>query len=155
MPRARTITDAPHPHCRRRRAPLLGAGGFLIALAFAAAGGIAPGFHARALAGEAAGAAASAATPAVAAAPATVKIDNFTFSPATLTIPVGTTVTWVNGDDIPHVVAEKNRVFKSKTLDTDDKFTFTFSTPGTVEYFCSLHPHMVGKIIVQANQPAS
>ena len=151
MPRARTITDAPQPHCRMRRALFLRAGGFLIAVAYAAAGGIAPGGHAPALAGEAAGVA----TSAVAAAPATVKIDNFTFSPATLTIPVGTAVTWVNGDDIPHVVAEKNRAFKSKTLDTEDKFTFTFSTPGTVEYFCSLHPHMVGKIIVQANQPAS
>jgi plastocyanin len=60
---------------------------------------------------------------------AVIKIDNFTFTPGTLTVPVGTAVTWVNEDDIPHAIAEKNRAFKSKTLDTDDKFTYTFSTP--------------------------
>jgi plastocyanin len=91
-----------------------------------------------------------------AAAPATiVKIDNFTFAPATLSVPVGTTVTWVNEDDIPHVVAEQNRAFKSKALDTDDSFTHTFSTPGTFAYFCALHPHMVGSIIVLPEKPAS
>lgn len=89
------------------------------------------------------------------AAPAVIKIDNFTFMPASLTVPVGTTVTWVNEDDIPHAIAEKNRTFKSKTLDTDDKFTYTFSTPGSFDYFCSLHPHMVGRIVVQPGTPPS
>ena len=89
------------------------------------------------------------------AAPAVIKIDNFTFAPATLTVPVGTTVTWVNEDDIPHAIAEKNRSFKSKTLDTDDKFTYTFATPGSFDYFCSIHPHMVGRIVVQPGNPPS
>jgi plastocyanin len=79
-----------------------------------------------------------------------VKIGNFTFSPATLTVAPGTTVTWTNEDDIPHTIVAKNKVFRSKTLDTDDKFTFTFAAPGEYDYFCSLHPHMVGKIVVKA-----
>jgi plastocyanin len=79
-----------------------------------------------------------------------VKIGNFTFSPATLTVTPGTTVTWTNEDDIPHTVAAKNKAFRSKTLDTDDKFTFTFAAPGEYDYFCSLHPHMVGRIVVKA-----
>jgi plastocyanin len=92
-----------------------------------------------------------AASAAAAPAPVTVKIDNFTFGPATVTVPVGTTVTWVNGDDIPHtVVANDRKTFKSKVLDTDDKFSFTFNTPGTYGYFCSIHPHMVGTVVVKA-----
>ena len=75
-------------------------------------------------------------------------IDNFTFAPARLTVPVGTTVTWLNEDDIPHTVAATNRQFKSKALDTDDSFAFTFTVPGTYEYFCSLHPHMTGTVVV-------
>jgi amicyanin len=82
------------------------------------------------------------------AADAQVKIANFTFDPPTLTVKAGTTVTWVNADDIPHVVLEKTGKFRSPALDTDDKFTQTFSTPGTVEYFCAIHPHMTGKIVV-------
>ncbi len=82
------------------------------------------------------------------AADAQVKIANFTFDPPTLTVKAGTTVTWVNADDIPHVVLEKNRKFRSSALDTDDKFSQTFSTAGTVEYFCAIHPHMTGKIVV-------
>jgi plastocyanin len=78
-----------------------------------------------------------------------VKIDNFTFSPQKLTVKAGTTVTWTNNDDIPHVVAGPP-TFKSKALDTDDKFSFTFTTPGTYSYFCSLHPHMTGSIVVEA-----
>jgi plastocyanin len=78
-----------------------------------------------------------------------VKIDNFTFSPQKLTVKAGTTVTWTNEDDIPHVVAGPP-TFKSKALDTDDKFSFTFTTPGTYTYFCSLHPHMTGSIVVEA-----
>jgi plastocyanin len=79
-----------------------------------------------------------------------VVIDNFTFTPETLTITAGTTVTWINRDDIPHVVAEKNLSFKSKALDTDDQYSHRFDSPGEYEYFCAIHPHMVGKIIVKA-----
>jgi len=78
-----------------------------------------------------------------------VKIDNFSFGPGTLTIPVGTTVTWTNRDDIPHTVVSTEGVFKSKVLDTDEKFSFTFSKAGTYPYFCSIHPKMTGKVIVQ------
>jgi plastocyanin len=79
-----------------------------------------------------------------------VKIDNFTFSPQQLTVKSGATVTWINQDDIPHVVVSDVRQFKSNALDTDDKFSFTFSTPGIYKYFCALHPHMTGIIVVQA-----
>ena len=79
---------------------------------------------------------------------AQVKIANFTFDPPTLTVKAGTTVTWVNADDIPHVVLEKNGKFRSPALDTDDKFSQTFSTAGMVDYFCAIHPHMTGKIVV-------
>jgi plastocyanin len=78
-----------------------------------------------------------------------VRVDNFTFGPATLTVPVNSTVTWVNKDDLPHVVASNDGVFKSKALDTEDKYSYTFSKPGTYAYFCSIHPKMVGKIVVQ------
>jgi len=80
---------------------------------------------------------------------AEVKIDNFSFGPAELTVPAGTTVTWINRDDIPHTVVSTDKVFKSKVLDTDEKFSFTFSKAGTYPYFCSIHPKMTGKIIVQ------
>jgi plastocyanin len=78
-----------------------------------------------------------------------VKIDNFSFGPATLTVPVGTTVSWTNRDDIPHTVVSTDGVFKSKVLDTDEKFSFTFSKAGSYPYFCSIHPKMTGKVIVQ------
>jgi len=80
-----------------------------------------------------------------------VKIDNFTFGPTTLTVPVGTTVTWTNRDDIPHTVVSTDdpKTFKSKVLDTDEKFSFTFNKAGTFSYFCSMHPKMTGKVIVQ------
>jgi plastocyanin len=78
-----------------------------------------------------------------------VVIDNFVFSPARLTVKAGTTVTWTNHDDSPHTVAAKDRGFKSKVMDTDESFTFTFSTPGEYTYFCSLHPHMTGTIVVE------
>jgi plastocyanin len=80
-----------------------------------------------------------------------VKIDNFTFGPAALTVPVGTTVTWTNKDDIPHTVVstDEPKAFKSKVLDTDEKFSFTFSKAGSYPYFCSIHPKMTGKVIVQ------
>jgi plastocyanin len=79
----------------------------------------------------------------------TVKIDNFSFGSGTLTVPVGTTVTWTNRDDIPHTVVSTEGAFKSKVLDTDEKFSFTFSKPGTFPYFCSIHPKMTGKVVVQ------
>ena len=78
-----------------------------------------------------------------------VKIDNFAFAPQRITVKAGTTVTWINDDDIPHTVASSSKLFKSKALDTEDKFSFTFTTPGTYEYFCSLHPHMTGAIVVE------
>ena len=78
-----------------------------------------------------------------------VKIDNFSFGPVELTVPVGTTVTWTNRDDIPHTVVSTDKVFKSKVLDTDEKFSFTFSKAGTYPYFCSIHPKMTGKVVVQ------
>jgi plastocyanin len=80
-----------------------------------------------------------------------VKIDNFSFGPATLTVPVGTTVTWSNRDDIPHTVVSSDdaKTFKSRVLDTDEKFSYTFSKAGTFPYFCSIHPKMTGKVIVQ------
>ena len=79
-----------------------------------------------------------------------VKIDNFTFAPQRLVVKAGTTITWINDDDIPHTVASSTKLFKSNALDTKDKFSFTFTTPGAYEYFCSLHPHMTGAIVVEA-----
>ena len=78
-----------------------------------------------------------------------VKVDNFTFGPQTLTVPLNTTVTWVNRDDIPHVIVSNDGVFKSKALDTDEKYSFTFTKAGTYAYFCGIHPKMTGKIVVQ------
>lgn len=78
-----------------------------------------------------------------------IKIDNFTFGPETITVPVNSTVTWVNKDDVPHVIASNDGLFKSKALDTDDTFSYRFTKAGTYEYFCAIHPKMVGKVIVQ------
>lgn len=78
-----------------------------------------------------------------------VKIDNFSFSPATLTVPVGTTVRWTNADDIPHTIVSDDKIFKSKALDTDEQFSYTFTKPGTYGYFCGLHPKMTAKIVVR------
>jgi len=78
-----------------------------------------------------------------------VKIDNFTFGPQELTVAAGTTVTWINRDDIPHTVVSTDKLFKSKVLDTDDKFSFKFDKAGTYPYFCSIHPKMTGKVVVQ------
>ena len=87
-----------------------------------------------------------------AASPATaVSIDNFTFTPQSLTVKAGTTVTWTNKDDIPHGIAATNNAFKrSPALDTDDSYSFTFTTPGSYQYFCYIHPHMTGTIVVEA-----
>ena len=81
---------------------------------------------------------------------AAVTIGNFTFKTPVLTVKPGTTVTWTNGDDIPHTVTSNNGAFKSKVLDNGDRFSFTFAKPGQFGYFCSLHPHMTGTIIVKA-----
>ena len=83
-------------------------------------------------------------------APHAVTIDNFTFNPQRLTVAAGSTVTWTNKDDIPHAIASSSALLRSKALDTDDNYSFTFTTPGTYQYFCSLHPHMTGTIVVEA-----
>ena len=83
-------------------------------------------------------------------APVEIKIDNFSFGPMSVTVPTGTEITWVNRDDIPHtVVSEDTKTFKSRPLDTDEKFTFKFDKPGTYNYFCSIHPKMMAKVVVQ------
>ena len=81
--------------------------------------------------------------------PIEIRIDNFSFGPTEVTVPAGTTITWTNHDDIPHTVVSTDKVFKSKVLDTDEKFSFTFATPGTYPYFCSIHPKMTGKVVVR------
>jgi plastocyanin len=78
-----------------------------------------------------------------------VKIDNFSFGPGTVTVAVGTNVVWTNRDDIPHTVVSTDGVFKSKVLDTDEKFSYTFTKAGTFPYFCSMHPKMTGKVVVE------
>ena len=78
-----------------------------------------------------------------------VKIDNFTMSPKTITVAPGTTVRWTNADDIPHTIVSDDHVFKSKVMDTGDQFAYTFATAGTFNYFCSIHPHMTGTIVVK------
>ena len=81
-----------------------------------------------------------------------VTIDNFTFKPQQVTVKAGDTVTWINHDDIPHTVASKTMLFRSNAMDTDDKFSFTFATKGTFIYFCSLHPHMTGSVVVETDK---
>lgn len=83
-----------------------------------------------------------------------ISIDNFTFNPPQLTVKAGTKVTFTNHDDIPHTVVSIQN-FRSKVLDTDQDFAFTFTTPGTYKYFCSLHPHMTGTIVVEASSSAT
>ena len=78
-----------------------------------------------------------------------VKIDNFVFGPQTITVPVGSTVTWVNKDDIPHTTVSTDGVFKSKVMDTDEKFSYTFTKAGTYSYYCSIHPKMTGTVVVK------
>ena len=88
---------------------------------------------------------------AVRAADVTITIDNFTFTPAQIRVAPGTKVTWVNNDDIPHLIVDATdpRAMKSPPLDTDDRFSFTYAKAGTYPYFCGLHPHMQGTVIVQ------
>ena len=78
-----------------------------------------------------------------------VKIDNFVFGPQAITVPVGTTVTWTNSDDIPHTAVSTDGVFKSRVMDTEEKFSYTFTKAGTYSYYCSVHPKMTGKVVVQ------
>ncbi len=78
-----------------------------------------------------------------------VKIDNFSFTPQTLTVSAGATVTWTNSDDVPHNVVSTDKVFKSKTMDTDEKFSYTFTKPGTYNYYCSIHPRMTATVVVK------
>jgi len=78
-----------------------------------------------------------------------VKIDNFSFTPQTLTVAAGTTVTWTNHDDVPHNVVSTDKVFKSKTMDTDEKFSYTFTKAGTYTYYCSIHPRMTATVVVK------
>ncbi|HYA97929.1 MAG TPA: cupredoxin family copper-binding protein [Methylomirabilota bacterium] len=80
---------------------------------------------------------------------AEVRIDNFSFGPANVTVAAGATVTWVNHDDIPHTVVSNDKLFKSKVLDTDEKFSYTFTKAGTYPYFCSIHPKMTGVVTVK------
>jgi len=93
--------------------------------------------------------AAGEAAVAAAASQATVDIDNFAFAPATLTVTAGTTVIWKNEDDSPHRIGDNNGTFKSAALDTDDTFSHTFAAPGEYPYICTIHPYMVGKIVVK------
>jgi len=78
-----------------------------------------------------------------------IKIDNFSFEPKTITVPAGATVTWVNRDDIPHTSVSTDGVFKSKVIDTDEKFSYTFAKAGTYPYYCTIHPKMTGQIVVK------
>jgi len=83
------------------------------------------------------------------AADVAVKIDNFVFGPQSITVAVGTTVTWTNSDDIPHTAVSTDGVFKSKVMDTDEKFSYTFTKAGTYSYYCSVHPKMTGQVVVK------
>ena len=94
-------------------------------------------------------------TTTAAAAPPRVEINQMRFEPASLTIAAGTTVTWVNDDESPHTVTDRGRVFRSAALDTKDSFSYTFATPGEFTYFCTLHPMMVGKIVVKPTGSSS
>ena len=93
----------------------------------------------------------SGATAVAQPAPVTVKISNLTFAPRTITVAAGTTVTWVNADDLPHTVTAVDRSFRSRPLDTGDKVSFSFAKPGEYAYFCSIHPMMTGKVVVKPN----
>ena len=95
------------------------------------------------------------AAPAVRAETVHVGIKDFMYTPMTVTVPVGTTVQWINLDDIPHTVVEKTKAWRSPALDTNDTYSHTFDKAGTYEYFCGLHPQMVAKVIVTPAAPAA
>jgi plastocyanin len=81
-----------------------------------------------------------------------IDIKEFMYGPKDLTIAPGTKVTWVNDDQVPHTVVEMHKVFRSGALDTHDRFSYAFDTPGVFEYFCTLHPQMIGRITVSGGQ---
>lgn len=81
--------------------------------------------------------------------PSRITIKDFSFGPTSTTVPTGTKVTWVNKDEEPHKVVSVDEIFKSTALDTDGEFSFVFSKPGTYKYFCSVHPRMVGTVVVE------
>jgi len=81
-----------------------------------------------------------------------IDIVNFRFSPRTLTVPVGTKITWTNRDDVPHTVTSVNKVFSSPMLDTEESFSKVFNEPGTFDYFCAMHPKMTGTVLVVAHE---
>ncbi|HEX7693687.1 MAG TPA: cupredoxin family copper-binding protein [Sphingomonas sp.] len=110
---------------------------------------LAPGFAKPPVAASARGKTSSA-RPAAPAGPVAVHISNFTFGPKAVTVKVGQTITWTNDDDIPHTVVAADKSFRSKVLDTGQSFSFTFTKPGQIAYFCSLHPMMTGKVTVAA-----
>jgi plastocyanin len=83
-----------------------------------------------------------------------ITIKDFSFGPASTTVPTGTKVTWVNKDEEPHKVVSVDEIFKSTALDTDGEFSFVFSKPGTYKYFCSVHPRMVGTVVVEDSKPS-
>jgi plastocyanin len=83
---------------------------------------------------------------------ADITIDNFSFSSPTMTVAAGTEVTWVNRDDMPHTVVSVAKTFASPVLDTGERFSYRFATPGTYEYYCSIHPRMVGTVVVTAEK---
>ena len=78
-----------------------------------------------------------------------IVVDNFAFTPATISVPAGSTITWTNRDDIPHTIVSTERKFKSQALDTDQRYSHRFDTPGTYKYFCSIHPKMTAQIVVK------
>ncbi len=80
---------------------------------------------------------------------AEVKIDNFSFAPGNIAVAAGATVTWTNNDDVPHLIASDDKSFRSKALDTDDRFSYTFTKPGTYIYYCAIHPKMTARVVVQ------
>jgi plastocyanin len=84
-----------------------------------------------------------------AAAPTSIEVKDFMFMPTTLTVNAGTQVSWVNKDDEPHTVVSDAGLFRSGALDTDESFSFKFDKPGTYHFTCSIHPRMVGTIIVK------
>jgi len=107
---------------------------------------------AAAAAGSVAPRATAAASPdsAASATATTIKIDNFSFIPPSTTVPAGSTITWVNADDVPHkIVSSDGKFTASPPVDTNDRYAFRFAQPGRYEYFCALHPKMTGVIVVQ------
>jgi amicyanin len=113
--------------------------------------GISPGMSGQAMPDQPAPSAGRSATASDAPAPqggTAVNITNFKFDPATLTVPVGTTVTWTNQDEEPHTVAAKDGSFHSPGMDTHGSYSFTFNTPGSYDYVCSIHPFMTGTVVV-------